>query len=55
MAIAWIVLAISAIILIGFFAFLIIVDWQTFLFSIVATALIFGAIYGFFWALSVLE
>ena len=49
--VAWLVLIVSTLILLGFLTFLGINNWQVLALSIVITALLFCAIYGLAWSL----
>lgn len=52
--VAWIVLIVSALVILGFFALLAFDDWQAFLFAIALTILIVGAVYGLKWSIETL-
>ena len=48
--VAWIVLIVSALVVLGFFAILAFDDWLAFLLSIALTVLLVGAVVGLMWS-----
>lgn len=52
--VAWIVLIVSALVILGFFALLAFDDWRAFLFAITLTVLMFGAVCGLMWSIETL-
>lgn len=52
--VAWIVLIVSALVVLGLFAFLAFYDWLAFLLSIALTILIVGAVCGLKWSIETL-
>ncbi len=50
----WIVLIVSALVILGLFALLVFYDWRAFLLSIALTILIVGAVVGLEWSIRTL-
>lgn len=52
--VAWIVLIVSALVILGFFALFAFDDWRAFLFAIALTVLIVGSAVGLVWSIQTL-